>query len=129
MAVFICPIDEIVETNLGPGLVCDLVTNENGQISLSLTEYVRKSGMEATRVQFDLLFELLTQHHILFRDANANNIMVQVQEGKEQLVIIDGLGESNIIPYASASKWLNARKLARKKARILANLSNILRSE
>jgi hypothetical protein len=83
-----------VETDLGIGLVCELIRDPDERISLSGKEYTLANGLrvEAT----DAIKELrsfLKKHLILFRDPFPHNIAIQEQtDGSVRAVIIDGLG-------------------------------------
>jgi hypothetical protein len=119
----ICNVYGIENTNLGEGLVEEHICNNDGKTSATLKDYVQCNGINIVKSYIDDLFELLTDNHILFRDAYEMNILVQELEVGFRLVVVDGLGENNLIPYASISKTLNARKLRHKKERMIRRLS------
>jgi hypothetical protein len=47
-------------------------------------------------------------------DINAGNIVFGVRGGQPQFVLVDGLGDSNVVPLRSWSDRLNERSLARR---------------
>jgi len=120
----VCEIYGLEETTYGPALTAERVHNSDGSTSLTLYNYVEKHGIVSIRSAIDALFELLRDCHILFRDGHGKNIVVKQVDEQPVLVIVDGLGESNFIPYASLSKFLNGKKLHRKKLRLLKKLES-----
>jgi hypothetical protein len=122
VARHICELFDLEETSKGPALVGERVHNIDGNTSLTLSDYVNKHGIANVRSAIDVLFKQLSNSHVLFRDAHARNILVKQVDKQPVLVIVDGLGEANFIPYASLSKILNGWKLHRKKLRLVKTL-------
>ena len=125
VALHVCNVYGIENTSYGEGLVEEHIYNSDGKTSVTLKKYVQDNGINVVKVYIDDLFELFVDNHILFRDANETNILVQELETGFRLIVVDGLGESNLIPYASISRKLNGRKLRRKKKRMIKRISVI----
>lgn len=96
---------EFVETDLGAGLVTELIRDGNGKISVSLKQYLWEAGYtpqcrEAVRRLSDFWLELL----IPSRDLLTHNIVVQCDAAGNivRTVVIDGLGSATVIPF----QWL-----------------------
>ncbi len=81
---------ELINTNLGPGLVCEIVRDDDGTESRMLIDYALKDGItpEIMR-QFHAFAEIVQKNSIPFYDMNPNNFLVQVKNGKPRLVYID----------------------------------------
>lgn len=116
-------IHDIVATDLGPGLVCELIRDPDGQISLSGKEYTLTYGLGTdVKDAVKVLRSFLSKHLILFRDPFPHNMALQQQEdGSLRAVVIDGLGRGaflNPILKQSAHK-----RIDRKIDRLLKGLS------
>jgi hypothetical protein len=123
--LYVCNIYGMETTNHGEGLVEDHICDRDGTTSVTLRTYVHNNGLDFVKEYIDDLFELFADNHILFRDGNEKNILVQDLDTGLRLIVVDGLGENNLIPYATISKKLNARKLRHKKERMIQRLSEI----
>ena len=77
VARHICELFGLEETSKGPALVGERVHNIDGNISLTLSDYVNKHGIANVRSAIDVLFKQLSDSHVLFRDAHARNILVK----------------------------------------------------
>lgn len=84
---FIIPCEkELIETDKGPGMVCDLISDDNGETSRLIYEY--KGDAEVVKMLNDFVFLLLT-HHLFFYDFNLYNFIVQIKNGKKNLKYLD----------------------------------------
>lgn len=82
--------EEFVETNLGPGLVCEIIRDDNGEPSRMLTECLPKGlCSKRTLAQLAIFAKLVVEHGIPFYDMNPNNFLVQIKNGKQRLLYID----------------------------------------
>jgi len=96
-----------VETDLGPGLVLDLVRDHEGPISRSLRELISVGfELEQFRPAFKELEDFFVKHVILTRAVLDHNITVQHRaDGSWRMVVIDGLGDPAFLPLA---RWIPA---------------------
>jgi len=112
----------MVETDLGVGLVCELIRDPDERISLSGKEYTLANGLrtEATTAIKELRL-FLSKHLILFRDPFPHNIAIQEQiDGSVRAVIIDGLGRGAFLsPLLKASA---RKRIDRKVDRLLQGM-------
>lgn len=100
----------IVHTDLGLGLVSELVRDEQGAPGLTFAKlYEQRRGYEPW------IEDALT---VFFRDLQASNVIVgdmhawnlvygSDSRGGPRFVLVDGFGEKNIVPRNSASRLLN----------------------
>jgi len=115
-----------VDTPLGRGLVVEHVRNADGTTSETLADYVRKHGSSRILPALDRLFDELAKYHVVAKDPHVENILVRELEGGDlELVVIDGLGDNNVIPFATVSKVLNRNKLMRKKQSLIRHVTRI----
>lgn len=89
-----------IKTSRGEGAACELMLNDNGEVSSTLSNAVRnKEFPENTiRALMDELREYLLEQQICVRDLSPNNIMCQVQNGHPRLVIVDGVSNPGVNP-------------------------------
>ncbi len=96
-----------VETDLGAGLVLDLVRDHDGPISRSLRELISSGfALEQFRPAFQELEDFFLKHVILTRAVLDHNIAAQHRsDGSWRMVVIDGLGDPAFLPLA---RWIQA---------------------
>ena len=115
-----------VKTSQGLGFCFELVRNINGEISITLRESLEKQIVSIKEIQPKLedLKEFLVSNGICIRDISPSNIICQNTTEGINLIVIDGIGNSNINPLtirfprlitsAISKAWKSLdRKLAR----------------
>ena len=113
----------LCETNLGRGIVVDLIRNYDGEISRPLNWYLAQ-GVPIE--EFDPFLEELKQSFldnlIIFNhDMTIGNILFQKSStGSAQLVAIDGLGDVVAIDWLDRFPWLVRHKINRRWKRFMA---------
>ena len=105
-----------VETNLGPGIIFDLITNPDGELSTTLGACIRGgTPIQTFKTELKKIFDYMVKEAIIAGDFNESNILVQQREdGSRHLVLIDGVGNSDFIKIADYSKNFRDKKLQRK---------------
>ncbi|NVK39647.1 MAG: hypothetical protein HWE39_00260 [Oceanospirillaceae bacterium] len=109
------------DTDLGPGLVLELVRDADGAISQTLKAHLWFEGYTPDcRDAVERFCARWRELQIPSRDLLMHNILVQRDESGRicRLVVIDGLGSPNILPF----NWLPAALRERKVDRKIANL-------
>lgn len=103
-------------TDLGPGLVLDLVRDADGRISRSLRELLSTGfAVDEFREAFDELGEFLLTHHVLTRALLDHNIVAEHRaDGRWRLYLIDGLGDRAWLPIAEWIRSLGQAKVRRR---------------
>ncbi len=81
----------LVKTNYGVGLVCELLKDDDGSISKPLSFYMRKDKLLNRELisQFWHFFYCLLENDLFFYDFNLQNFMVQNKEGRLMLKYTD----------------------------------------
>lgn len=89
-----------VQTTHGEGATFELILDDKGQISSTLTAVIRNTEVpySAIRALLDDLRSYLLTQKICVRDLSPNNIMCQQQDGKLNLFIVDGVSNPGINP-------------------------------
>ncbi len=110
-----------LDTNLGAGLCSDMIRDDDGQIAITLKQYLWQYGKTAEILlcieQFGQRWQELGMPS---RNLLLHNIVIQCRNGvPDRLYVIDGLGWSDLFPigYLLPSQ---ARRKAGKKIRTLA---------
>jgi hypothetical protein len=113
-----------VETTEGRALVGEHVRNADGTTSVTLQRFLEDHGSAKILPIVDEFFEELAANHVVTKDPHLENILVrELGGGQLRLVIIDGLGDPNFIPFATMSKRLNRKKLMRKKQTLVRKVT------
>lgn len=82
--------DEIVKTNLGLGLVMDLIYNDDNQISPSLLVWQKENQLNSEILnQFEAFFLELLNQKLWFYDFNDGNFVIQKKGNQEKVIFID----------------------------------------
>ena len=107
----------IVETNLGPGFVVDLVADYDGGISRSLWWHFERGYPLAEFLPYlDDLRRYLLDNRIVFSvDMGRYNVLFQkLSPEQARLVIIDGLGNHTAINWLDRFDFFVRRKIERR---------------
>ncbi|MCG8313041.1 MAG: PhoP regulatory network YrbL family protein [Pseudomonadales bacterium] len=111
-----------IETDMGAGLMSELIRDDSSKISHTLKQYIWENGVDrqcqAALNQFANSWLKLA---VPSRDLLLHNIVVQKNADAqiERLVVIDGIGSPNIIP----SHWLPYSMRKKKAQKKLDNLA------
>ena len=103
-------------TDMGRGLVSELIRNDDGRISETLKKYLWDHGMDDPIVSAVKRFtDFWLAEGVPSRDLLLHNIVVQIEGGKiDRLVVIDGLGSSSFISALGLPRYFSQRKAQRK---------------
>ncbi len=110
----------IIPTDLGAGLVVELIRDADGSISLSLKEYIAKHGFDQAAEQaLERLKTFLIEQLIPFRDPFPHNIALRAGQGTHlDAYVIDGLGNSSLLSFAQHIRPLARRHITKKCQRL-----------
>lgn len=105
-----------VSTDMGDGLVSELIRNSDGAIAETLKKYIWDHGFDTPSQN---AVAALCQHWIDLaipsRDLLLHNVVVQMRGDQiERLVVIDGLGSAGLIPFHWLPRALRRNKAQRK---------------
>lgn len=116
---------KLIETNLGQGLVTELIRNHDGTISMSAKEYVYRNGItDELQSAAEKLRRFLIKNRVYFRDPFPHNVSVkQKKNGKLQLKIIDGLGKARAQTLPLLTKQRKIDQLERKYKKLIRGLN------
>ncbi|MBX3742166.1 MAG: hypothetical protein KF712_14330 [Akkermansiaceae bacterium] len=108
---FVQRIKGLVDTDMGLGLVLDAVRGENGDLAPSLRAMLADGTFDrAAEHALEEFFRDLMASDVIAADLNGGNV-VYAQDGEKgsRFVMIDGLGQHNLIPLKRFSRTMNRR--------------------
>lgn len=115
----------VCDTNLGQGIVVDLIRNYDGEISRPLNWYLAEGyPIEEFEPFLDELKQSFLDNLIIFNhDMTIGNLLVQKTSAvKLRLVAIDGLGDVIALDWLDIFPFLVRRKIRRRWARFIARV-------
>jgi hypothetical protein len=115
----------LCETNLGQGVVVDMIRDQDGEISRPLNWYLAEGyPIEDFEPYLDELRQSFLQNLIIFNhDMTVGNLLFQkVSATCARLVAIDGLGDVVIVDWFDVFPSLVRRKISRRWARFIARV-------
>lgn len=106
----------MVTTDMGPGLVLDLVRDHDGQISRSIRELITLGyDLSALHPAYREFGEFMIEHRVLTRNLLDHNIVVQfAKDGSVTMKLIDGLGDPAWFPFARWCAVLGRAKVRKR---------------
>jgi hypothetical protein len=117
---FVQKVRGLVETDMGLGLVLDAVRGKDGALAPSLRSMLREGTFDQAAAQaLETFFTELTASDVIASDLNGGNIVYAYDEGEgHRFVMIDGLGQHNLIPLKRVSRVLNVKGKVRRIAKL-----------
>jgi hypothetical protein len=115
----------VCETNLGKGIVVDLIRNYDGEISRPLNWYLAQNvPIEDFDAYLEELKQFFLQTLVIFNhDMHVGNLLFQRTSTRSaRLVAIDGLGDVVAIDWLNRFPFLVRRKITRRWSRFIARV-------
>lgn len=102
-----------VQTDHGLGLLSERIVDENGNLAPSIYTLLKAGRFSEMHVHALLrFFDDCARLHIVFGEVNWNGILfTTVRSGKPEFVLVDGIGEKNILPLKSLFRRLNDQRV------------------
>lgn len=117
------------QTDRGPGLVSELIRDPGGAISRTLKQVLWETGMtEDCEAAIAELCRYWETHAVPSRDLLLHNLIVERAEtgAVDRIVVIDGLGSSNLVPVELLPRSLRQAKARRKTANLRERINLLL---
>lgn len=117
-----------IPTNWGPGLVSEIIKDEDGLVSLSLKQYLWLHGKtdEITRA-IQAFIDEWSRLGMPSRNLLLHNMVVQNNAtGVRRIVVIDGLGWPDVLPLAYFVTSIAQKKARRKAQRLWSTVDELL---
>ncbi|MCX4187625.1 YrbL family protein [Methylophaga sp. OBS4] len=109
-----------VETDMGWGAVFDLIRDHDGQVAKTLDHYLSDTILleqysQAIIEALKALKAYQVQHNVLSMSLKPKNLLFQrMNENNGRVLIIDNIGNADLIPFCSYLSFLGKKKIARK---------------
>lgn len=103
---YIAPIEGIVDTDVGIGLVCRAVFSGNGDLAPTLGSLIKNNQMTEDRIaKVEAFMNALLETDLVVGDLNLQNVVLgQNGDEGEEFYLIDGLGERTFFRVQTFSK-------------------------
>lgn len=121
--------DGFAETDLGPGLVSGLVRSSDGSVALPLKQRLWQDGYtDELQESVDELAAFWVDNAVPSRKLILHNVVVEQQADHARLWVIDGIGSSDLLPFARWSKTLRRQKSERKIADLRSRIDTLMKT-
>lgn len=113
---FVQKIVGFAETDMGLGLIVEAARDRSGNYARSLEQFLR-AGEYTPEIEAALerVIEELLNSNIVISDPHAGNLVFAYsKEHGDHFVLIDGLGNNNILPFKFISRAINRRSKLRR---------------
>lgn len=117
---FLQRIEGLVETDMGLGLVLQAVRGEDGSLAPSLRAMLKDGTFDReAKAALEEFFRDLMASDVIAADLNGGNVVyASLPDGARRFVMIDGLGQHNLIPVKRLSRTLNLRGKVRRVSKL-----------
>jgi hypothetical protein len=117
----------LADTDLGPGLIYEIVAGPDGGPAPTLGKIVHSGGYGTRHADALDAFEAwLLASPIVLSELHLGNIVVSTSAAGELcLVLIDGIGEKAVVPLKGYVPWLNRRHKLRCLKRVRRDIERI----
>lgn len=110
-----------VVTDLGLGMLTEKIRGPSGQLAEQLHKIYKSGQLEDHLSLLNDFARSLFEWDVIANDINAGNVVLGERHGKLQFVLVDGLGESYLIPVRNWFRWVNRRSLNKRLQRTAAS--------
>ncbi len=112
----------LVETDMGLGMVCERIQMADNNTAPTLKSLVAHGELAPHMELLNQFIRDTFKYHVRVNDLNADNVVLGTRGGKPQFVLIDGLGDSWVIPLRRWSTRVNERSLHKRIHRLTLSL-------
>jgi len=115
-----------VQTDQGLGLLSERIVDETGNLAPSIYTLLKDGTFSEVHGKALLqFFNDCARLHIVFGEVNWNGILfTTARSGKPEFVLVDGIGEKNILPLKSIFWGLNSKRVRKVQSLIEARIRN-----
>lgn len=115
-----------VDTDMGVGIVTQLLRNADGACADNLQALLPRGLDSELAAGIDEFLRAVVHLRILSRDLLPHNVVAVREAGACRVVLVDGIGNAELIPLSSWSGYFADRKTARKIARFRERCRELL---
>ena len=105
----------VLLTDLGLGIVVQKIRDRSGNLAPTLRQLDREGRIDVEVVEALTRFARdMSAFHIIGNDLNPANLVHETRHGRSRIVLVDGYGSRNPIPFRRWSRRINDRSLAKR---------------
>lgn len=115
-----------VDTDMGVGIVTRLYKNDDGSWPENLEKILPDGLSNSLTDGIEVFLAGVLDEHIVTRDLLPHNIIAVQRGDKKQVLIVDGIGNSELIPISTWFNFFAKRKITRKITKFRGRVSILL---
>jgi hypothetical protein len=113
----------VIDTDYGVGVVVEKLVGRDGELAPTLAQLVQRDGPTPELLQkLAQCEDELIKYNIVVGKLHAGNLVLAVRGGEERFVVIDGYGETALIPIHTWSARINAAHTRSRLRRLMARV-------
>ena len=90
----------VILTDRGLGIVVQKIRDREGGLAPTLRRLARQGRIDGELIEaLNRFAHDMREFHIIGNDLNPSNIVHEMRHGRSRLVLIDGYGSRNLIPF------------------------------
>ena len=105
----------LVDTDLGKGLVCELIQNDDGSTCITMKQYIHQHGAisdeKVIKAIDDFLYWMIEKNIFLREMGGTNTFFRYSKDGEVRLYHIDAVGCLDLIPLANYWDWFSRLRI------------------
>lgn len=119
-----------VDTDFGLGFVTEAARDRDGNLAPSLGTLIQSGRFDSTvREDLERFFEQVVNCDAIISDLNVGNLVYAFHEKRgNHFVLIDGLGNTNPLPFKALSQRINRRSKRRRFERLYSRIKTRLKN-
>jgi len=124
---YVPQVHEVLETDRGDGMIVDLITDHDGSLALTLSEYLWEFGLtESCQDALDRMWEGVEKYRIFVQGRPDNLVVRQNVDGSCHCYAIDGFGLAQLIPLAKWIPSITRKRFRQRKAKQQRSIQKLL---
>lgn len=119
----------LAETDLGLGLVSEAIRDREGNLAPTLARLIEIHRFDAeAQAALATCLEKILESDVIVSDLNLGNfVYTDADDHSPRFVLIDGIGNNNILPFKAMSRRLNQRSKRGRFAKLHARIERAKR--
>lgn len=115
----------LIQTDQGIGMLCEKVIGPDGALGPPVSMLHEDGRLLAYLPMLDDFAQRLFDLNLVANDVNDGNVVLGLRGEKEAFVLVDGLGDSHLIPLRTWWPWYNHRSLHKRLHKLAARIDRI----
>jgi hypothetical protein len=118
----------LVETDLGLGLVTNAARAKDGSLAPNVAMLISAGRFDSTvRRDLEVFYQNILNCDVVISDMNVGNMVYAFDDvAGYHFILIDGLGNANMLPLKTLSRWINRRSKRKRYERLYKRIATRL---